>query len=150
MNLADAFNSLAKSLLYCIGDENWDYATSVIAILPGMTSSGYSWYYEGKRYGYFDGIGYLNGNEVPLDLLLEESDACFFLQSDLMQRTGDRIWGLTFTLYPTGKFEIDYDYNKPEDYDDSDETITGEEINQSLYDLGLRTAPTGNDPKGNE
>jgi hypothetical protein len=83
------------------------------------------------------------------DVFLAE-EVAVYIRDHMLNLTGDRIWGLTFTLYPTGKFEIDYDYNKPEDYDDSDETITGEEINQSLFDLGFRAVPTDKDPKGNE
>jgi len=35
--------------------------------------------------------------------------------------------GLTFILYPNGKFNIEYDYNKPEGDEETDETITGTE-----------------------
>ncbi len=69
------------------------------------------------------------------------SDACFFLRDDLLRTTGQRIWGLKFTLYPTGKFNIEYDYNMPEGYEETDEVITGDEINASLGQL------TGQDKK---
>ena len=39
---------------------------------------------------------------------------------------------LTFTLYHDGKFEIEYDYNTPEDYEETDEVITVEEINRTF------------------
>lgn len=55
--------------------------------------------------------------------VFEIQDACLFLRSDLLQKTGQRIWGLTFMLHPDGKFNIEYDYNKPEDYEETDETI---------------------------
>ena len=61
----------------------------------------------------------------------------FLLRDDLLATTGARIWGLTFTLHPEGKFKIEYDYNKPEDYEETDETISGDEINQRLRSLGL-------------
>lgn len=60
------------------------------------------------------------------------SEAVLFLRDDLLATTGDRIWGLTFTLYPDGKFKIEYDYNKPEGYEESDETISLDEALQSL------------------
>lgn len=41
----------------------------------------------------------------------------------MLKTTGHRIWGLTFTLYPDGKFNLEYDYNKPDDYEETDETI---------------------------
>ncbi|EGK15442.1 alanyl-tRNA synthetase [Psychrobacter sp. 1501(2011)] len=50
----------------------------------------------------------------------------------MFKSLGDRIWGLTFTLYPDGKFEIKYNYDKPKDYEETDEVITGEEINQTF------------------
>ena len=69
------------------------------------------------------------------------SDPCLFLRDDLLRTTGQRIWGLTFTLFPDGQFKIEYDYNKPEGYEESDEVITGDEINASLTKL------TGQDSK---
>ncbi|PNK61354.1 polymorphic toxin-type HINT domain-containing protein [Psychrobacter sp. FDAARGOS_221] len=36
------------------------------------------------------------------------------LRDKILELTGDRIWNLTFTLYPDGQFEIDYDYDKPD------------------------------------
>ena len=37
--------------------------------------------------------------------------------------------------YPNSKFNIEYDYNKPADYEETDDVITGDEINQSLSNL---------------
>lgn len=70
-------------------------------------------------------------------------DALLFLRDDLLRTTGQRIWGLTFTLYPDGKFKIEYDYDKPEGYEETDEVISGDEINASLARL------TGRDKKSN-
>lgn len=61
--------------------------------------------------------------------------ALCFLRDDLLRTTGQRIWGLTFTLFPDGKFKIEFDYNKPEGYEETDEVITGDEINASLAGL---------------
>ena len=63
---------------------------------------------------------------------LAVDDACIFLRDNLLATTGQRIWGLIFTLYPDGKFNIEYDYNKPEGYEESDETITLEEALKGL------------------
>lgn len=52
-----------------------------------------------------------------------------------MRTTGQRIWGVTFTLYTDGKFDVEYNYNKPEGYEEADETISGDEINAFLSDL---------------
>lgn len=37
-----------------------------------------------------------------------------FLRGNLLETTGDKIWGFTFTLYPDGQFNIDYTYDMPE------------------------------------
>ncbi|WP_194945623.1 hypothetical protein [Limnohabitans sp. DM1] len=83
----------------------------------------------------------LGANSVQVDLglgfsnIFKVSDACILIRDDLLRTTGQRIWGLTFTLYPTGKFNIEYDYNMPEWYEETDEVITGDEINASLGQL---------------
>lgn len=38
-----------------------------------------------------------------------------------METTGQRIWGLTFTLYPDGRFNIEYDHDRPDWYSEEDE-----------------------------
>ena len=69
------------------------------------------------------------------DSSISPGNAALFLRDDLLRTTGQRIWGLTFTLYPDGKFKIEYDYNKPEGYEETNEVITGDEINASLAEL---------------
>lgn len=70
--------------------------------------------------------------DITIDLSKLRMEAVFYLRDHFLKLTGDRIWGLTFTLYPDGKFEIEYDYDKPEDYEETDEVITGYEINQNF------------------
>ena len=80
----------------------------------------------------------LSGNEIDIPVgmsIFKIQKAVLFLRGNLLRTTGQRIWGLTFTLYPDGKFKIEYDYNKPEGYEETDEVITGDEINASLADL---------------
>ena len=71
-------------------------------------------------------LGFENGFKV--------NDAVLFLRDDLLATTGDRIWGMTFTLYPDGKFKIEYDYNKPEGYEETDETIS---LDEALLNLPM-------------
>jgi hypothetical protein len=47
------------------------------------------------------------------DAVAAPEDAALFLRDDLLKTTGERIWGLTFTLYPDGRFNIEFDCNKP-------------------------------------
>ena len=65
------------------------------------------------------------------------NDSVIYLRDDLLETTGERIWGLTFTLHPDGKFNIEYDYEKPEDYDDSDDAISLAQAQESLAKSGI-------------
>lgn len=75
--------------------------------------------------------------DYEMSAIFQINDAVINLRDDLLQTTGQRIWGLTFTLYPDGKFSIDYDYEKPEDYDDSDDAISLAQAQASLAESGI-------------
>jgi hypothetical protein len=138
-----AYKYISDELLAFANGRNWDKVSFQYGLFNGMVETQ-------KTILTFDGMDDYEYHEIPFEIGCKSLEAILFLKEYILNLTGDRIWGLTFTLYPTGKFNIEYDYNKPEDYDDSDETITGEEVNQSLYDLGFRAAPTDKAPKGNE
>ena len=82
------------------------------------------WYING-------GTKETNGLGWP-DTSIAVSDAATFLRDHLLQTTGQRIYGLSFTLYPDGKLSLDYDYERPADYDDSEDTISLDEALSSL------------------
>jgi hypothetical protein len=44
-------------------------------------------------------------------------DAVLFLRDDLLNSTGERMWGLTFTLYPDGNFNIEFDCKQPKGHE---------------------------------
>lgn len=80
-----------------------------------------------------------DGGEIDLPVgwgIFEIQKAALYLRDHLLRTTGRRIWGLTFTLYPDGKFNIEYDYTKPEGYEEMDDTV---EVN--LADLQSRFRP---------
>lgn len=82
----------------------------------------------------------LHGNheiDIPIGMaIFDIQKAVISLRDEHLRTTGRRIWGLTFTLYPDGKYHIEYDYQKPADYeDDPADTIDGDEINQRLQQL---------------
>jgi hypothetical protein len=131
LNVESAYSSLADYLLAFIGDRAWQKACGKFKIFKKMA--------QGEQYFENDGKTHDQGGfEDSSNAMWDGLDAALYLRDDLLKTTGKRIWGLTFTLYPTGKFNIEYDYNKPEDYEETDEVITGEEINASLSNL---TAP---------
>ncbi len=139
----NAYQAIVQEIIDFTGGKPWDVACAKYKIFFKMINSKF-WSKKDDEYTY---IGISNIRDEVADA---SQEGIYYLRKHLMDLTGDRIWGLTFTLYPTGKFEIDYDYNKPDGYEETDETITGEEINQSLFDLGFRAAPTDKAPKGNE
>ena len=77
-----------------------------------------------------------------VDSEIRISKALVAYRNALLRSTGKRIWGLTFTLYPNGKYDIAYDYNKPEDYQDSDE-VASTSASSTVADLlgGLLDTP---------
>ncbi|THF59459.1 antitoxin YezG family protein [Pseudothauera rhizosphaerae] len=128
-NVEGAYNALAKYVLAFIGKRAWDSAGCNISMLAKMA--------RGSQWLFFKGdIDEHGGFEEDQAALWEGLDAALFLRDTLLKTTGHRIWGLTFTLYPSGKFNIEYDYDKPEGYEETDELISGEEINRSLGQLG--------------
>ncbi len=133
-NVEEAYQELAKSVLDFVSNREWDSGVCCSRIYSQMAKSSWHFVLDGIKNAKATGWG---------DSKIDAGGAALFLRDDLRRTTGQRIWGLTFTLYPTGKFNIEYDYNKPEGYEETDEVITGDEINASLAKL------TGQDSKPN-
>jgi hypothetical protein len=111
-----SYEALAIAALDFPKGRSWDCVHGKYVLLKGMISAEWS-IVSG---GVVDETG-----AAPTKNLRDSSmDAALFLRDDFLRTTGDRIWGLTFTLFPTGKFKIEYDYNKPEGYEETDETIS--------------------------
>lgn len=108
-NLGYIYQNLANGLLSNIGSANWDKIILIADILIDNASS-------------ISFILHDKGSEVNRELSFETvfiiNDLLIELRNIMLHSTGHRIWGLLFTLYPDGKFEIEYDYNKPKDYRD--------------------------------
>jgi hypothetical protein len=77
-------------------------------------------------------ISQIGASNIPDEISDTAQVSIYYLRKHLLELTGDRIWGLTFTLYPTGKFNIEYDYNKPKDYEETNDVISGDEINKTF------------------
>lgn len=123
----NAYQMFADVLLDFVKSRKWDKAYCQCRIYSNMASSIYCLEYkkvEDKKSLGWPAEGF------------SSSDAALFLRDNILKTTGHRIWGLIFTLYPNGKFNIEYDYDKPEGYEETDESVSGEEINQSLGQLG--------------
>lgn len=133
MNAELAYEAIAAAAFEFARGRKWDSVRAKHGVLSKMVSS--EWCVE------LDGVVDETGDAPNKEVRRKASESIRFLRDDLLRTTGQRIWGLTFTLYPTGKFNIEYDYNKPEGYEETDEVITGDEINASLTQL------TGQDKK---
>ena len=119
-----AYMIFAESIQDFIKDRPWDKGVCECKIYQEMVRSSNWLEFKGSV------------NEESLDWgTVSVAEAALFLRKNVLNISGDRIWGLTFTLYPTGKFKIEYDYEKPEGYEESEEIITGDKINESLSNI---------------
>lgn len=135
MIVEDAYNQLANAILEFAGSAQWDVAGAKTSIWNRMTQSSY-WRKCGDKV--------VENDRFPsFEIEGEASRAALYLRDNLLQTTGQRIWCLTFTLYPDGKFNIEYDYNKPEGYEESDETISLDEALRGLKNLGVKIEGDG-------
>lgn len=73
--------------------------------------------------------------ELDMISIFEVSDLIIFFRDNILKETKKRIWGLTFTLYPDGKHEIEYDYNVPEGFNEQGEWIGEEHNNEAVSEL---------------
>lgn len=127
MNFTKQYDVFSKELKTFIGLSCWDKAYIKYEIYYKMISV--------ERCFIFDENENWFGNDIPDEIWNNTSRAIYYIRDTVLKNTENRIWGLLFTLYPDGRFEVEYDYNKPEGYEETDELITGDEINQSLGGL---------------
>lgn len=120
----DACKYIALEVLSFISDRQWESGGA--AYETWSQSIGTSWWLE------FNGVRDETGSFPAREASALASEAVRFLCQEVIKTTGHRIWGLEFSLCPDGKFNVEYDYHKPNDLDESDETIGGDEVNVSL------------------
>lgn len=123
-----AYEVFANHLISFIDGREWDVGIVSYKVFGKMSSAK-------VRFQRGDKEEKLGGYTKNANAKWDGLDAALFIRDDLVKTTGKRIWGLTFTLWPSGKFNIEYDYNKPDDYDDTDDLISGDEINKSIDNL---------------
>lgn len=100
--IEDAYEALGKYVLGFVGRRSWDSAGCKICILSKM-ANGSQWFVSDGK------LNENGGFEDDQSAIWENLDAAIFLRDNVLKTTGHRIWGLTFTLYPNGKFNIEYD-----------------------------------------
>lgn len=110
----EAYQLIAKSIIDFTQDRKWDKGICECQIFSKMASATH--YIEYENIEDSIALGWPSSG-------ISAGDAALFLRDDLLKTTGQRIWGLTFTLFPDGKFRIEYDYDKPHGYEETDETV---------------------------
>lgn len=131
-NVEEAYEAIAQDVMSFLGGRDWDEVVGKYAVYSTVIECRWWLVKDGcvdrKSAGGLNSFGLFNDRAC---------DAVYYLKDNILKSGGDRIWGLTLTVYPNGKFNIEYDYNTPEDYEESDdyEVITGDEINESLRKL---------------
>lgn len=130
ISVEDAYHAIAQEILCFVSTRNWESAGGIYQILRSSTAK--RWFVVSH------GVKTRKGDLPPLEARSIAGDALFFLRDDLLKTTGQRIWGLTFNLYPDGKFNIAYDYNKPEDYEETDETVDLSQVLEGLQKQGVK------------
>ncbi|MCF2910820.1 hypothetical protein L1285_21160 [Pseudoalteromonas sp. DL2-H2.2] len=107
MNTEQAYNILGNVLFaHFDPDEPFDKLEMILQIGDGAIARN-TWRYFGV-----EKFPPVLDREVPLQACLDLSKAAFFLRDNLLETTGEQIWGLTFTLYPDSSFNIEYSYEK--------------------------------------
>ncbi len=91
-----------------------------------------------------------NNNKELIELKYKDNyypihESLHFLRDKILAQTGKRIWGLTFTLYPDGKYEIEYDYNVPEGFNEQGEYIGEEYENDEISEFFKNIRNIGTD-----
>ncbi|MDQ7990411.1 MAG: hypothetical protein REI09_12315 [Candidatus Dactylopiibacterium sp.] len=121
-----AYQTIAM-VLHGSADSGWQKIVFKTSVLSKNCSGMQTSVVDRAGRGVSVGLGMSKGFAV--------SDEVVFLRDNILETTGQRIWGLSFTLYPDGKFDIEYDYDKPEGYEETDETVSGDEASSSLGGL---------------
>ena len=115
-SVEDAYSYLGLYVTAFIGKRPWDSAGCHMKIYAQMASANQWLIYQGIK----DEKG---GFEESPQTIWKGLEAATYLRDDMLKVSRSRIWGLTFTLAPDGKFTIEYDYDKPDDYEETDELI---------------------------
>jgi len=128
LNLEMAYEALTCSMLAFVQNRPWNKIYTNAEILDMSGTIPYFRVYQNKVF---------EENEYAPDI---ESDcgifsALLYIRDQIFAQTGKRIWGLTFTLYPDGKYEIEYDYNVPEGFNEQGEYIGEEYENDEISEF---------------
>lgn len=110
MNIEEAYAAIANYAIEEAGGLEWEQLVIEKRIFEKMSQTTHWVIHNGKK---------IQGNgEGSSESRRNSSKATLLLRDNLLETTGKRIWGFTFTLTRDGNFNIEYDYEKPEGFDD--------------------------------
>ena len=115
-SVEDAYANLGLYVTAFIGQRLWESAGCQMKIYAHMAFANQWLVYQGTK----DEKG---GFEESPQAIWKGLEAATYLRDDMLKTTGNRIWGLTFTLASDSTFAIEYVYTKPDDYEETDELI---------------------------
>jgi hypothetical protein len=110
MNTETAYLSIVEEALAEAGSSPWDLLIIDKKIFNKACRT--------QHWLMFNNLKMQGNGDAPIDLRSKATKAALFLRDNLLETTGVRIWGLIFYYYKDGKFEVEYDYTKPEGFDD--------------------------------
>ena len=126
-SLEMAYNILNKGVTDFLKSRRWDKAYNKSRIIDDSVKVGH--------YRVLNNEVITEHQHASNIDLFEVSDALLYIRDTILKETGKRIWGLTFTLYPDGAYEIQYDYNVPEGFNEKGEWIGEEHNNEAVSEL---------------
>ena len=127
-SIQNAYELLAQYVLAFVEAREWEEAGCHMRIYSKMAHGSQWLSHQGKR----DELG---GFKERPEAMWAGLTAALYLRDSLLKESGSRIWGLTFYLFPDGKFKIDYDYSRPDDLDESEESLAPSELEEGLVRL---------------
>ncbi|WP_139159434.1 hypothetical protein [Pseudomonas argentinensis] len=102
----DAYEELARGIVDFAAGRSWERACCKCEIYDRMASATY----------WLEGFGNIDRDAFGWpDSSINIGKAALFIRDDILAAGGQRIWGLTFSLFPDGKFDIEYDYSRPKE-----------------------------------
>ena len=108
-SMDEAYVAISQCVLSFPNRRPWDQVVGKFEIIENMVSISWLLVHINVIHEKW------NGRDSSRDSLA--CDATLYLREKMLRISQDKIWGLTFTLKPNGKFKIDYDYNKPQGYE---------------------------------
>lgn len=102
----DAYRELASGIVDFAAGRSWERACCKCEIYDKMASATY--WLEGSGNIDRDALGWPDSS-------INIGQAAIFIRNNILATGGQRIWGLTFSLFPDGKFDLEYDYSRPKE-----------------------------------